>query len=283
VNLRLACADFTFPLLPHTQVLKLISMLGFEGVDIGLFEGRTHIQPSHVSDNLPAQAKKLSAEVRGEGLEFADIFYQASDFRVTAANDPDPKERQKSRELFQKMLEFTLRCNGPHMTSLPGVEWDGVPHDTSLQRCSEELAWRVEQARQVGVVYSVEAHVGSIVPSPAEARRLLDMTPGLTLTLDYTHFIKIGMSDDDCEALIPFASHFHARGGKLDRIQAAMKENVIDYERVIHAMQRANYPGYVGVENVWQEWEHCDEVDNVSETILMRDRLRAAAANGGGQ
>jgi hypothetical protein len=31
---RLACADFTFPLLPHENVLKLIAMLGFEGVDI---------------------------------------------------------------------------------------------------------------------------------------------------------------------------------------------------------------------------------------------------------
>jgi len=280
VNLRLACADFAFPLLPHTQVLKLIAMLGFEGVDIGIFEERSHIWPSHVSDNLPFFANKLASKVRGEGLEFADIFYQASSFNVTAANDPDPQERQKSRELFQKMLEFTLRCNAPHMTSLPGVEWDGVPHDTSLQRCSEELAWRVEQAKRVGVVYSVEAHVGSIVPSPAEARQLVEMTPGLTLTLDYTHFIKVGMSDADCEPLIPFASHFHARGGRLDRIQAAMKENVIDYERVIHAMQRANYPGYVGVEYTWQPWEHCDEVDNVSETIILRDKLRAAAANG---
>jgi hypothetical protein len=91
------------------------------------------------------------------------------------------------------------------------------------------------------------------------------------------------MSDADCEPLIPFASHFHARGGRLDRIQAAMKENVIDYERVIHAMQRVNYPGYVGVEYTWQPWEHCDEVDNVSETVILRDKLRAAAANGGSQ
>jgi sugar phosphate isomerase/epimerase len=276
----LACADFTFPLLTHTEVLKLISMLGFQGVDIGIFEARSHIWPSHVSDNLPFYANKLSAKVRGEGLEFADIFYQASDFTVTAANDPDPKERQKSRELFLKMLEFTLRCNAPHMTSLPGVEWDGVPHETSLKRTAEELAWRVEQAKRVGVVYSVEAHVGSVAPTPAEARQLVDMTPGLTLTLDYTHFIKQGMSEDECEALIPFASHYHARGAKLDRIQAAMKENVIDFERVIHAMERANYPGYVGVEYVWQPWEHCDEVDNVSETVMLRDKLRAAAANG---
>src|ERR1700761_5726305 len=42
----LACADFTFPLLEHQHVLDLISMLRFDGIDIGLFEGRSHPQPA---------------------------------------------------------------------------------------------------------------------------------------------------------------------------------------------------------------------------------------------
>ena len=103
MKLRLACSDYTFPLLPHEHVFKLIAALGFEGVDVGLFEDRSHLQPSHVLPHLARSADELAAKVRGEGLEFADIFYQASDFTVTAANDPDPAQRQKSRELF-------LRC-----------------------------------------------------------------------------------------------------------------------------------------------------------------------------
>src|ERR1041385_8229426 len=46
MKLKLACADFAFPLLPHDRVLDLIAMLEFEGVDIGLFEGRSHLWPS---------------------------------------------------------------------------------------------------------------------------------------------------------------------------------------------------------------------------------------------
>jgi len=83
-------------------------------------------------------------------------FYQASSFDDRAANDPNPEQRAKSRELFLRMLEFALRCNAHHMTGLPGIEWEGVPHDTSLKRAADELAWRAEQARLVGVVYSVE-------------------------------------------------------------------------------------------------------------------------------
>ena len=45
--------------------------------------------------------------------------------------------------------------------------------------------------------------------------------------------------------------------------------------RVLDAMRQAGYKGYVGVEYVWVDWEHCNEVDNLSETIQLRDFLRA--------
>jgi hypothetical protein len=35
----------------------------------------------------------------------------------------------------------------------------------------------------------------------------------------------------------------------------------------------------LGIEYVWIDWEHCNEVDNLSETILWRDFFRARDAN----
>ena len=75
--------------------------------------------------------------------------------------------------------------------------------------------------------------------------------------------------------MIAHASHFHARGARPGRLQASFKENVIDYGRVLDVMRQVGYAGYVGVEYVWIDWEHCNEVDNLSETILMRDFLRS--------
>ena len=82
------------------------------------------------------------------------------------------------------------------------------------------------------------------------------------------------MPDQEVEPLIAHASHFHARGARPGRLQASFKENIIDYGRVLDVMRQVGYAGYVGVEYVWIDWEHCNEVDNVSETILMRDYLR---------
>jgi sugar phosphate isomerase/epimerase len=121
----------------------------------------------------------------------------------------------------------------------------------------------------------VEAHVGSLAPNPSEAERMVRGVRGLTLTLDYTHFTRSGLPDSVIEPLVEHASHFHARCARKGRLQASFKQNTIDYARVLRAMQRANYKGYVGVEYVWIDWEYCNEVDNLSETIQLREFLRS--------
>jgi sugar phosphate isomerase/epimerase len=272
---RLACADFTFPLLPHDKSLDLIAMLGFEGVDIGLFEGRSHLWPSRVFGDLKASARELAGKLRDRGLMLADLFLQtAPDFGSLAPNHPDASIRRQARDWFERTVEFALECGGRHVSALPGVYFDGVAEAESLGRSHDELAWRCETAKGQGVTFSIEGHVGSIVPTPDSAARLVQAVPGLSLTLDYTHFTRSGLPDSEVEPLIAHASHFHARGARPGRLQASLKENVIDYGRVLDVMRQVGYSGYVGVEYVWIDWEHCNEVDNLSETILMRDLLR---------
>ena len=38
------------------------------------------------------------------------------------------------------------------------------------------------------------------------------------------------------------------------------------------------YSGYVGIEYVWIDWEHCNECDNISETIQFRDLFKSLSA-----
>jgi sugar phosphate isomerase/epimerase len=273
---RLACADFTFPLLPHDKVLDLIALLDFEGVDVGLFEGRSHLWPSRAFEDVTGSARRLAAMLGDRGLAPADVFLQtAPDFVSVAPNHPDPAVRRKARDWFERAVEFAAACGCRHVSALPGVEFEGVDESENFGRCCDELAWRCETARGQGVTFSVEAHVGSIAPTPGAAARLVRSVPGLTLTLDYTHFTRAGVPDAEVEPLVAHASHFHARCARPGRLQASFKENVIDYGRVLDVMRDVGYGGYVGVEYVWIDWEHCNEVDNLSETILLRDHLRS--------
>jgi len=275
-RLKLACADFTFPLLPHDRVLDLIAMLEFDAVDIGLFEGRSHLWPSKEFKSPTKSGNQLRRKLSERGLRCADVFLQMNpSFIPYAINHPEAARRRRARDWFAKTLDYAAAAGAKHVTTLPGVRFETEAPSASWQRTCDELAWRVAQARRQGIVFSVEAHTGSIAPDPKTALRLVRDVPGLTLTLDYTHFTRVGLPDSASEPLLAHASHFHARGARKGRLQSAFSRNTIDYARVLRLMRKVNYRGYVGVEYVWIDWEHCNEVDNLSETIQMRDFLRA--------
>ena len=269
---RIACADFTFPLLPHDQSLNLIAMLGFDGVDIGLFEKRSHLWPSREFEDVSRSARALVRKVKACGLTVADIFLQMDpDFSPYAINHPVAARRRKARDWFSRTLEYAAEVGCLHVTCLPGARFQEETAKVSRGRAAEELAWRVALASSHGIVLGVEAHLGSIVPSPAAASRLIGDVSGLTLTLDYSHFARKGIPDAEVEPLIRDASHFHVRGARKGRLQCSFKDNTIDYGRILGTMRRTGYTGYVGIEYVWTEWERCNEVDNLSETVLFRD------------
>jgi sugar phosphate isomerase/epimerase len=273
---KLASADFTFPLLPHDKVLDLIAALEMEGIDIGLFEGRSHLWPSKEFKNVAKSARRLWKKLDDRGLKPADVFLQMNpDFVPFAINHPESSRRRKARETFLRTLDYAARLGSPHVTTLPGVHFEkDEPRADSWKRSEEELAWRVEQAKERDLIFSIEAHVGSLAPSPKDAERLVKGVPGLTLTLDYTHFTRLGMPDSAIEPLVKYATHFHVRGAKKGRLQTSFKANTIDYARVLKTMRTTGYKGYLGIEYVWIDWEHCNESDNISETILFRDFLR---------
>jgi len=278
MNLKLACADFAFPLLTHEHSLRLIGMLGFGGVDVGLFEGRSHLWPSREFQNVERSAAALKHLADDRQLRVADVFLQtAPDFRPYAINHPEAAPRQLARDWFSKSLEYAAGCSCTHVTILPGVTFEEESPERSFARAVDELTWRTERAKRFGITLGTEAHVGSLAPDPSTAKRLAESVPGLTLTLDYTHFTRAGMPDDAIEPLLAYASHFHVRGARLGRLQAAFKDNVIDYRRVFDRLRQAGYEGWLGVEYVWIDWEHCNECDNLSETILFRDFLRSLA------
>ena len=276
---KMACADFTFPLLAHDRVLDLIALLYLKGVDIGLFENRSHLWPSREFKKLRRSARQLKKKLGDRGLVAADVFLQmGEDFTEYAVNHPQTARRRKARDWFSKTLEYAVECGSKHVTNLPGVLFAEESRADSWGRAVDELAWRVEQAKAHKIIYGVEAHIGSLAPRPKAAAKLLADVPGLTLTLDYTHFTRIGLADTEVEPLVQHASHFHARGGRKGRLQERFAHNTIDYKQIVQVMYKTGYRGWLGIEYVWIDWEHCNECDNVSETILFRDFFRSLAS-----
>jgi sugar phosphate isomerase/epimerase len=283
--MRLACADFSFPLLEHEQALALIKMLDVEGVDLGLMGNRSHVRPERVHGDVGAWIDRLRDRLRRHGLALADLFViPGRDFEHLAPNQPDPDQRAASRHLFDEISDMAVALAAGGMTFLPGIHWDNEPWEASFERAVEELSWRVETARAKSLRISVEPHFGSIIQTPAAALRLVERVPGLELTLDYTHFVYQGIPESEVDPLVGHARHFHARGATPQRLQATLRANTIDYRRILDLMLDSGYDGYFGIEYVWTPADppgsayDMTNTDNVSETILLRDEIRAHLA-----
>lgn len=270
-----SCTDFTFPLLDHEAALHLISMMEIHCVDIGFLQDRSHIQPSHVAGDPIAGGARLRAVLEPKGLRAADVFLQSAlDFASVALNHPDAATRGKSRADFRCALDFASECGSKHVTCLPGVAFPEESEAKSWARACTELAWRVGRAREYGITFGVECHRGSIADMPDKAAALVREVPGLTLTLDYSHFICSGFSQEEITPLLAHAGHLHIRGASPQMMQTPVKESTIDFVRLVRDMKEYSYSGIVALEYVYEDWEDNFRCDTISETILLKDLIK---------
>lgn len=279
--MRIAAADFSFPLLEHEQVLDLIAMFGVEGLDLAIMGNRSHVRPEAIRSDLSGWTRRLRERIAARGLSIADVFLIPwTDFERMAPNHPDADERAESRALFVDIAELAAALEAGGMTLLPGIQWPDETSDASFERAVEELAWRVHYAERIGLKISVEPHLGSLFDTPDKAVQLFERVPGLGCTLDYTHFVFQGIPESEIERMIPYARHFHARGAAPGRLQTTLRQNTIDYDRVVDLLEESGYEGYIGIEYVWTPGDppggpyDMTNTDNVAETILLRDKLR---------
>lgn len=270
--IRFSCADFTFPVLPHDKVLALLELMEFRLVDIGLFADRSHLQPADQLDQPEKRGKELRQKAESHGLEISDVFLQSSlDFREYAINHTDSAIRASERERFKRLVEYCSAANCTHISGLPGVRFD----ENSDAICLEEMAWRLELSRKLGITYAVEPHFGSIMQKPEHAVELLKALPGMSIALDHSHYTAQGFDIDTLRPLAAFASHVHARGAAKGEIQTSVARNETDFEAVARHLREAEYDGVICMEYCYIDWENLNRTDNVSETLLLRNRLSA--------
>ena len=273
---KFSCADFTFPVLERITALRLIKLLGFDYVDIGLFARSTHFSPLDLCSSPRNYTEQVLQDLDAAELRTSDVFVQIGvDPSEYAANDPSPSVRAENNDIFKQTLEFAVSLGSKHLTGLPGVFHDGVSHNRDLGLATEVAAWRAAECANAGIKYSIEPHVGSICGDVASTQALLSTVKDLTLTLDYGHFVMTGKDSMDVHALLPFASHVHVRGGALDRLQTSVDENVIDFSGMLAGLQQVSYEGFLALEYVWIDWKCCNRTDNVSETVLLRRALES--------
>ncbi|NJM84249.1 MAG: sugar phosphate isomerase/epimerase [Tabrizicola sp.] len=99
--------------------------------------------------------------------------------------------------------------------------------------------------------------------------------PGLKLALDYAHFICMGFRQEEIDPLAPHAAHVHMRQARPGALQSKWGEGVLDIPAMVDHLRQCGYEGYLAVEYVHQDYMNTVHDDVLTETVRMRDQLRA--------
>ncbi len=281
MTVRLSCNDYAWPVLGHRAALAVIRDLGFEGVDIGLFADATHVKLSSVLEAPDRRAAELAVAVDQAGLRVADVFLTSSMEidRLTPTSRADDDVEQL-RSIFGSTVAFAAELKAPGITLLPGVVADGQSVAQAISLAAEGLAPLVEMGAERGLGVSIEPHVGSCVETPEATIELLERCPGLSITLDPSHFIYGGCSTERMTPLAEHSRHVQVRPAGPGVMQAKVRDNQIDLGMLVAALRAVGYDGWIASEFVWMQKWACDEVDNTGESSLLREVLSSLLNEG---
>jgi sugar phosphate isomerase/epimerase len=197
-----------------------------------------------------------------------------------AVNHPDSATREDSFQLFRRITEYARLAGATGLTINPGVRFPDEALGASIKRSALELRRRLDFAGSLGIALSVEGGVGTNTLTPEALLHLVDATPGLQVTLDYSHFVYQGFDERRVDPLLEHCRHLHCRGGAPGKMQTTFAENTIDYDSAMIGLQRHGFEGYVSLEYVWVEIWECFRTENTMEIIRFRDWWRARLGGG---
>jgi sugar phosphate isomerase/epimerase len=224
------------------------------------------------AEEIDRDPQGLARRFTEPGMELPNlIYFFGSSFEDRAINSTDPAVRRRNRETLKNVLEC---CQAAQIQSLlisPGVDQPGKSHQDSLALAAASLNEMNTLAQDAGVPLIFEPHVDSILEDPRETVEFLRQNPGLSIALDYSHFVAQGYPASAIDPLVPYAGHFHLRQGADQQLQARWDDGIIDFSTAIGLLKEAGYEGYLTLEYEHDPgWMDMDKCDVMTETIKMR-------------
>src|SRR5205807_6096464 len=131
----------------------------------------------------------------------------------------------------------------------------------SFDRAAEELRWAMAEGTRLGLKIRIEPHIESVTWRPELVLAMIEAVPGLTLTLDHSHFIFHALPYEQIAVMHPYGTHWHARQARPGRIQTGAADGQIDFARIVADLQTRGYDGVICLEYTRGDWMNAESID----------------------
>jgi sugar phosphate isomerase/epimerase len=268
--MQIACHAWAFNNLPLEQAAGTIARLGFRYIDLG---SGPHLDVEHAAAQPDAEAGKIRQLLDRFNLTLTDLY-----LLLPHINAPNPAQRRVQLALFARLVPFAVELGTPGITISPGIiQRDGAEH--SLARAVPALLQMLQAAEDTDLRISFEPHMDSVAQSPEQALLLLEAVPGLSVTLDYAHFVCQGIVRREVEPLLEHVAHVHVRQAQRGALQSAYEDGTINLTQLVEDLHTRGYRDTLTVEYMTMfGWHNMRQVNIGQETVRTRDALRAIRA-----
>jgi sugar phosphate isomerase/epimerase len=262
--MELACHAWAFTDRSLEDMLGTVARLGFRNVD---FASGPHLDFESAAAQPGVVAQHIRSLLQYYHLNVTDLYLM-----LPYINAPEPERREEQLDQFKKLLPFASAMGTPGITISPGIlHKDGPDH--SLARSIPALLEIVQATDDLRI--SFEPHMDSAVMSPEQALLVVEAVPGLSITLDYAHFIVQGYSLADIRPLLQHTSHIQIRQAVKGRLQTPFDQGRIDLNVLMNDLAREDYHGGISIEYMTTVgWHGMMPVNTIRETVKTRDALR---------
>jgi sugar phosphate isomerase/epimerase len=269
MTMKLSLTSWSLRACTLVEAAAISKALGINALDLGYFYG-----PALDKAALLAAPEKTAETVRRLGVDVPN-FYHLFGATLTDRNLADPNHHSQNESDFKSVARFCKAAGIPTVFVLPGVCNPGQGRSDAMRESAKCLNRLQAIAAEAGVQLTIEPHVHSFAESPQIVLDLLGLTPGLKLTLDYAHFVCLGWRQDEIDVLAPYAAHVHLRQARPGALQAKVHEGTINFEAQFASLRDAGFEGALALEYVNQDYMATLYDDVLTETIALRDKVRA--------
>lgn len=266
-QIKIACHAWAYNNLPFDAAVGTIARLGFRYIDLG---SGPHLDVGRAATYPQAEADRILALLDEFELEITDLYLM-----MPHTNTPDPAKREAHLTLFERLIPFAEALRTPGITISPGIiQPDGLEH--SLARAVPALLRMLQAAEDTDLRISFEPHMDSVAQRPEYALLLLEAVPGLSVTLDYAHFVTQGIVRREIEPLMEHIAHVHVRQARRGVLQTRYDDGTINIAELVEDLYEIGYRGTLTVEYMTTVgWHGMQKVSITRETVRTRDVLRA--------
>lgn len=280
--LKMGCCTYNFRSWDLEESLRFIRNLHFAHASVGAFDSASQVNPLQAAAEPVRTGRFIRETAEKYELALVELFMCSVwiDERTRVSpSHPDAARRSAMLKQFQALCLCAKEAGLTNVMGVPGDLRDAPNADAAWESAVAALNQMVRIAGEIGIGFSVEPHIGSIISSRASAERLLRDVPGLAFSLDYAQLLNQGVALDDIIPLHGHAVHVHLKPAKTGVGKVLMHDSDIDYGAIIADLSARAWNGVICIECIYDTRSRSFTEHPAYQSVLLTHHIERIAGS----